>query len=145
MTDDAISAAFAQVGPGVRAIMVFDSRCVLCSGTVQWVIRHDPEGRVAFAGTESAAGAGLYALSGHDADATFLLVTRDGVRVRSDAGLAMLEILGVWPRSTAAGRLVPRVVRDGFYDLVARNRYRVFGRRRTCAVPNPGLRARFLV
>lgn len=145
MTGDAIPAAFAQVGPGVRAIMVFDSHCVLCSGTVQWVIRHDPDGRVAFAGTESAAGARLYAVSGHDADATFLLVTRDRVRVRSDAGLAMLEVLGVWPRLTAAGRLVPRVLRDGFYDVVARNRYRVFGRRTMCAVPETGVRARFLV
>lgn len=125
--------------------MVFDSRCVLCSGTVQWVIRHDPAGRVAFAGTDSAAGARLYDVSGHDANATFLMVTRDGVRVRSDAGLAMLEILGVWSALTAAGRLLPRVVRDGFYDLVARNRYRVFGRRTTCAAPEAGVRARFLV
>lgn len=145
MTEDAISAAFAQVGPGVRAIMVFDSRCVLCSGTVRWVIRHDPEGRVAFAGTDSAAGARLYAVSGHDADATFLLVTRDEVRVRSDAGLAMLEVLGASPRLIAAARLVPRVFRDGFYDLVARNRYRVFGRRTTCVVPEADVRARFLV
>lgn len=145
MTGDAIAAAFAKVGPGVRAIMVFDSRCVLCSGTVQWVIRHDPAGRVAFAGTDSAAGARLYDVSGHDANATFLLVTRDRVRVRSDAGLAMLEILRLWPALTAAGRRVPQVLRDGFYDLVARNRYRVFGRREACAVPDARLRARFLV
>lgn len=144
MIEEAIATAFAQVGPGVRGIMVFDSRCVLCSGTVRWVIRHDPEGRVAFAGTDSAAGGRFYAASGHDANATFLLVTREGVRVRSDAGLALLDILGVWSALTAPGLRVPHALRDGFYGLVARNRYRVFGRRTTCMVPDADVRTRFL-
>lgn len=144
MTGDAVAAAFAQADPGVRAIMVFDSHCVLCSRTVRWVIRHDPNRRVAFAGTQSAAGKGLFDASGHDANVTFLLVTRDGVRVRSDAGLALIEMLGKWRALAAIGRRIPRPLRDGVYDLVARNRYRIFGRREACAVPGADERARYL-
>lgn len=137
-------AAFAGLDPCVRAIMVFDGHCVLCSATVQWVIRHDPERRIAFASAQGGVGARIYGASAQDADATFLLVTRDSVRVRSDAGLALLEVLGTRRAIAAIGRRIPRVLRDAVYDLVARNRYRVFGHRSTCAVPDAGERGRYL-
>jgi predicted DCC family thiol-disulfide oxidoreductase YuxK len=62
----------------------------------------------------------------------------------SDAVIAIWRGLG-WPwRLAALARLVPRALRDPVYRWVARNRYRLFGRRRTCWLPDPSLRDRLL-
>ena len=66
---------------------------------------------------------------------TFILVEGERVRRNSDAGLAIAEGLG-WPwRALGVLRVVPRPLRDAVYGLVARNRYRWFGRRERCFVP----------
>ena len=64
--------------------------------------------------------------------------------IRSDAALATTKYLrGLWPLARV-GSLVPRFLRDPVYKLVARNRYRWFGRTEACRVPTPAIRARFL-
>lgn len=136
----------APLPPGVRAVMVFDATCLLCSATVSWVIRNDPERRIAFASAQGEAGQLYYRTAGHAPGvmATFLLVTPERVLERSEAGLALLRLLGKHRWLSAVGKAVPRAARDAVYDLVARNRYRWFGRRETCMVPEQEDWARFL-
>lgn len=127
-------------------IIVFDAECVLCSANAQFVLRYDTRGRFRLASMQGEVGAALYRRFGIDpADPeTMILVEGDSVLRDSDAVLAIYAGLG-WPwRAMTAFRLVPRVVRDFAYRLVARNRYRMFGRRETCWMPSPDQAKRFL-
>ena len=63
---------------------------------------------------------------------------------RSDAALQLLAIIGFAPTLASVLRLVPRWLRDGVYDYVARNRFRFFGRRDACYLPSPADTDRFL-
>lgn len=127
-------------------ILVFDGVCLLCSACVAFVLRHDRSGRICFAATQSSAGRALLAAHSLDADdpLSFLFVAAGRGHTQSDAVLRLLQSFGgVW-RLTAVARLLPRPLRDAGYRWVARNRYRWFGRRDRCIVPDAALRSRFL-
>lgn len=127
-------------------VVLFDGVCNLCNGFVRFVVRRDRQGRVRFASLQSDAAAALLRGSAVDpaALASIVLVDDEGIHLKSDAVLRVAAALdGAWP-AMAAFRIVPRPVRDAVYDLVARNRYRWFGRRDECMVPTPELRRRFL-
>lgn len=118
-------------------VIVFDAQCVLCSANAQFVLKHDRREHFRLASMQGEVGAALFRRFGIDpADPeTIILVEGDSVRLNSDAILAIYAGLG-WPwRAAAALRLVPRVLRDPVYRWIARNRYRLFGRRETCWLP----------
>jgi predicted DCC family thiol-disulfide oxidoreductase YuxK len=129
-----------------RPIIVFDAECLLCSANAQFVLDHDRQGRFLLASMQGDAGSALYRRFGIDpADPdTLIVVEGDRVRRDSDAILAIWAGLG-WPwRAGAMFRLVPRLLRDPVYRWVARNRYRLFGRRNSCWLPDPAFRDRLL-
>jgi predicted DCC family thiol-disulfide oxidoreductase YuxK len=129
-----------------RPIIVFDAECLLCSANAQFVLNHDRRGRFLLASMQEEAGNALYRRFGIDpADPdTLIVVEGDRVRRDSDAILAIWTGLG-WPwRAATAFRLIPRGLRDSVYRWVARNRYRLFGRRNTCWLPDPAFRDRML-
>jgi predicted DCC family thiol-disulfide oxidoreductase YuxK len=129
-----------------RPIIVFDAECLLCSANAQFVLDHDRHCRFLLASMQGDAGSALYRRFGIDpADPdTLIVVEGDRVRRDSDAILAIWAGLG-WPwRAGAMFRLVPRLLRDPVYRWVARNRYRLFGRRNTCWLPDPAFRDRLL-
>lgn len=131
------------------ATILFDGVCNLCNGFVQFVIRHDPQGKFRFAALQSEAGQAL--LMGHgmrvDAAAGFqsvILVTGGQLYSHSTAVLRIARLLGgVW-RLAGLGWLLPRPWRDALYGWVSRNRYRWFGRQESCMVPTTELKERFL-
>jgi len=128
-------------------VLLFDGVCNLCNGAVAFVIRRDPRARLRFAPLQSPAADALLASLGVARDRlpdSFVLVEDGRVHVRSTAALRVARRLRFpWPL-LAVFLLVPRWLRDPVYDLVARNRYRWFGRREACMVPTAELRARFL-
>jgi predicted DCC family thiol-disulfide oxidoreductase YuxK len=129
-----------------RPIIVFDAICPLCSANARFVLKHDRSGRFRLASMQSEAGMALYRRFGIDpADPeTLILVEGDRALRDSDAVIAIWRGLG-WPwRLAGLARLVPHFLRDPAYRLVARNRYRLFGRRETCWLPDPALRDRLL-
>jgi len=129
-----------------RLIIVFDAECLLCSANAQFVLVHDRRDRFLLASMQGEAGSALYRHFGIDpADPdTLIVVEGDCVRRDSDAILAIWAGLG-WPwRAGAILRLVPRVLRDSVYRWVARHRYRLFGKRDTCWLPDPAFRDRML-
>ncbi len=127
-------------------IILFDARCVLCSANARFVLRFDRARRFRLAAMQGAVGAELFRRNGLDpADPESILVV-DGARVwrDSDAVIAIYAGLG-WPwRAAVLARIVPCVVRDPIYRWVARNRYRIFGRRETCWLPAPEFADRLL-
>lgn len=123
----------------MHPIIVFDAECVLCSVNAQFVLRHDTRGHFRLASMQGEVGAALYRDFGIDpADPDTMIVVSDGRALRdSDAVLAIWSGLG-WPwRAVGALRIVPRAIRDPAYRLLARNRYRIFGKRSSCWLPAP--------
>ena len=119
-------------------IIVFDALCVLCSANAQLVLTYDRWDHFRLASMQGDIGTALYRRFGIDPanPETLILVDGNEVRRDSDAVLAIYAKLG-WPwRATTALRLIPAFLRDPVYRWVARNRYRLFGRRSTCWVPN---------
>ncbi len=132
----------------MSAIVLFDGVCNLCSGTVRFIAPRDRDAYFRFASIQSEAGAELmreHGLKVPEGDPTSIVVIDDaGPHQRSDAALRIVKHLKMPWKLLYAAVVVPRFVRDAVYDLVARNRYRVFGKKDVCMVPTPELRARFL-
>jgi len=129
-----------------RPIIVFDAECLLCSANAQFVLNHDRLGRFLLASMQGETGSALYRRFGIDPADPDTLIVVEGNRVQrdSDAILAIWAGLG-WPwRAATIFHLVPRALRDSVYRWVARNRYRLFGRRDTCWLPDPAFRDRML-
>lgn len=129
-----------------EAIVVFDGVCNLCSGWVDFLLRHDRHGQFRFAAMQTEAGRALLTGSGLDPDdpLSFLLIDAKGAHTDSDAVLAILTRLG-WPwRAASMFRLLPRALRDRGYRWLARNRYRWFGKKEACYLPDAEARHRFL-
>jgi predicted DCC family thiol-disulfide oxidoreductase YuxK len=127
-------------------IVLFDGVCNLCSGSVQFILKRDPEARFRFASLQSEAGQTIQAEHGLDPGvlSSVLLLEDDRLYRESDAALRIVRHLpGAWKLLTAL-KIVPRPIRDGLYRLLARNRYRWFGKAETCWLPTPELRGRFL-
>ncbi len=127
-------------------VIVFDGECVLCCGFFRFVLNRDRTQCFAFATAQSPVGQQMYqdlGLSTTDFETN--LVRLDGeIYQRLDAVLMVLTRFGgVWPWFRAL-RGLPRVVKDPLYFIIARNRYRLFGRRAQCMIPAPDLRARFV-
>lgn len=130
----------------MAAIVLFDGSCDLCNGTVQFILRHDEPGRFRFASQQSPAGRALLDRHGvAPLPDTVVVIDGDRVLVRSDAVVHILRGLGgVWPAIAGLARLVPRRVRDGAYDLVARHRHRIPKGPAKCLIPSPEHAGRFL-
>ena len=139
-------AVIAEANLGKHSVIVFDGLCVLCSANAQFVLRHDRKGHFRLTTMQSGIGRALYRQFGVDPEKpeTLIVVTGATALRDSDAVLAIWEGLG-WPwRGAGILRLVPRPLRDSIYHWVARNRYRLFGRRDTCWLPTPEQSARIL-
>ena len=132
-------------------IILYDGVCGLCSRLCQFVLARDPAGRFRFAALQGAVAGEILKRHGRDPrdlDTLYLVLAPGRMEERllrkSDAALWIVRELGGPWRLSGALRIVPRTIRDLGYDLVARTRYRLFGRYDTCPLPDPRQRARFL-
>lgn len=127
-------------------ILFFDGVCNLCSASVQFVIEHEQAPTLRFASLQSdLARAVLPPLGVDPARLESLVLVEGGVAsTRSTAALAIARHLRAPWRWLTVCRVVPRVLRDVVYGLIARNRYRLFGQKEACWLPAPALKARFL-
>lgn len=131
----------------VQTIVVFDGVCNLCNSAVNFLIDHDRTGTILFTSFQSTTGLKLLAEYGiTTAPETIYVIHANALYCESAAVLVLAKFLQPWwLRFCAnAGYIFPRVVRDALYRVVARNRYRWFGKRETCRLPTPAERRRFL-
>lgn len=132
-------------------VLLYDGVCGLCNGLVQFMLAQDPAGALRFAPLQGPFAAGVIAQypALREVDSLVLVETDEAgeatnVRTQADAALALASYLG-WPwRIAAVLRILPSFMLDGAYNLVARYRYRVFGRYDSCPLPSPEVRARFI-
>ena len=128
-------------------ILVFDGLCPLCHGWVAFMLRHERRPRLRFVSAESATGSSLLHRHGFQPDqlTTFVFIDNGRLYTHSDAALRMArELTWPWRWLAQLARRVPRPLRDGIYNRVARNRYRWYGRLHTCPLPPAAHRHRFL-
>jgi predicted DCC family thiol-disulfide oxidoreductase YuxK len=128
-------------------IVFYDGVCALCNFFVKFATKRDKAGALYFAPLQGDTAAELRETTpGFPRDIISLVVVDDGrAHIRSDGALvAMRELPGPWRFLAAVGRVIPRVLRDALYDLVAATRYRLFGKYDECPVPPPEVRRRFL-
>ena len=132
--------------PDDRPIIMFDGHCVLCSRWARFVLRHDRRGIYRLLPAQSPLGHALYVHYGLDPKnyETNVLIENGVAWFKSEGSIRMAELLG-FPWSLARVlRIVPLRLRDAAYNLIARNRFRLFGRRDTCYLLEPGHEDRFL-
>lgn len=141
LTDDP-QAAVEAGGP----IVLYDGVCGLCDRSVQLILRNDRRGRFRFAALQSEAGRALLEKYGLAPEALDSVVLVEGGRAwrKSRAALRIGRGMDLpWPLLWPL-IVIPRPVADFFYDLLAKNRYRIFGKLDACMIPPPEVRARFL-
>ena len=132
-------------------IVLYDGVCGLCNHLVQFLLKRDSHDRFRFASLQSEFANKILTNHGvdpRDLDTVYAVreygQTNQNLLARSDAILFMLtELGGLW-NVAGVGRLLPKAFRDAVYKIVARNRYRVFGKHESCILPAPEHRAKFL-
>ena len=140
--DDPAVPAFDDSSP----IAVMDADCALCSWGARMIHRLDRTGTTRIAPVQSPLGRALMGHYGVDpADpATWLFIDEGRAHVDFDAVIHAGRRFGGWGRVTFVLRLLPKPARDRLYRLIARNRYRLFGRGDFCALPDPAFQRRLL-
>lgn len=127
-------------------IIIFDGICNFCNGSVNFIIQRDPGKKFKFTPMQSDVAKKLIEEHGvpEVGVETFLLIKNGVCFVRTDAALEIAkDLVQPWPIFRIF-RVFPRSVRDYFYKLFARNRYKLFGKRDVCMMPTPAFKNRFI-
>lgn len=138
--------------PSANPVLLYDGVCGLCNRLVQFTLQHDDRDRFRFAALQSPLASRL--LNRHGASAanldTFYIATNfdqagEQLLARSEAAVFVLhELGGGWRVLGAIFRVLPGALRDAIYNLIARKRYKVFGKFESCPLPDPRHRDKFL-
>ncbi len=127
-----------------RALFVFDGVCVLCSSGASWLMRHDRNALVNLTPAQESLGQALYAHYGIAMDETYLLIADGRAFTASRGYIELCRILRGWWHVLRVASIIPERLRDWLYAVIARNRYRWFGRAEYCGLLTPEQRARLL-
>lgn len=126
-------------------IVLFDGVCNLCNNSVQFILKRDPEARYRFCSLQSDIGRELVGKHGLSQDLnSIVLIENDKSYTKSTAALKISRNLkGFW-KLLSILLIVPKPLRDFFYDIIAGNRYRWFGKQDSCMLPSPEYKDRFI-
>ena len=125
-------------------IILFDGVCNFCDASVQFIIKRDPHGYFQFASIQSEVGQELLTQYPVPAVDSLILIENGTVFVKSTAALKIARRLnGGWPLAYST-IIVPPLIRHALYDVVAKNRYKWFGKKDACMLPTKEQRKRFL-
>ena len=133
--------------PTEYPVVLFDGICNYCNALVNFLIRQDKKKKLRFAALQSAAGQRLLEQYGLPKDHfdSFIVINRGKAYQRSTAALILYNKLPWWWKWTQLFWIFPPFIRDAVYNIIARNRYRWFGKKDQCMVPGPEVRERFIV
>ncbi|MFQ3246957.1 MAG: putative DCC family thiol-disulfide oxidoreductase YuxK [Arenicella sp.] len=127
-------------------LVIFDGVCNFCNASSNFIIKRDPSAKFTFTTVQSELGVRLLSQLGIDSDDpnTFVLIKNSEVYLKSSAALEIAkELTGAWSLASYL-IVIPSVIRDSVYGLIARNRYALMGKRDTCMVPSAEVKARFI-
>lgn len=127
-------------------VILFDGVCKLCNAWSNFIIRHDHRRRFRLASVQSAEGAAILAHFGYPTERfdTMLVVHGAACFEKSEAFFIVMRELGMPWKLLLLFRRLPRRLRDWFYDRIALNRYRLFGKYDVCSLPSPDHAERFI-
>jgi predicted DCC family thiol-disulfide oxidoreductase YuxK len=127
-------------------IVLFDGVCNLCNSTILFLIKHDTNHNLHFAATQTESGKNLmrqYNILDEEKSVFFI---KDGIVFsKSNAVIEIAKQITGWPHVFKFGLLFPAFIRDGVYNLIAKNRYALMGTRDSCSVPSKDHIERFLL
>ncbi len=129
-----------------KKIILFDGVCNLCNGAVVFIIKRDKKDVFRFAALQSEIGEKLLRKHQIDPEKTDSIILVDDNNAFAKAGAALRiaqQLSGLWP-ALAILRIVPRFISNSVYDWIASNRYQWFGKKESCMIPTPELKAKFL-
>lgn len=126
-----------------KRIIVYDGVCILCNQFVQWLIKRDKKGIFYYTTLQSELGQQLLAHYQIDGD-TVVLWDNEKIYTKSDVALNVLPHLSVVWWIFIPLKVIPKGIRNGIYDWIARNRYRWFGKYDSCMLPDPNFKNRFI-
>ncbi|MES1198033.1 MAG: thiol-disulfide oxidoreductase DCC family protein [Chitinophagaceae bacterium] len=128
-----------------KPVILFDGVCNLCNSSVQFILKRDKDQKFLFASLQSAYGQKLLQKFNLPADNfnSFILYQDEKIFSKSAGALKMFSQLKGW-KWVKIFWVFPKFIRDAVYNVVAKNRYRWFGKKEACWVPTPDLKARFL-
>ncbi len=129
-----------------KIIVLFDGVCNLCNGLINFIIKRDRKAIMKFASLQSKVASEIlkiHNVNEQELDSVVLLID-DKIYTKSTAALHLLKELGGFWKMFYVFIIVPKFIRDFIYTLIAKNRYRMFGRKDSCMIPNKEINARFL-
>ena len=127
-------------------IVLFDGVCNLCNSTILFLIKHDANHNLHFAATQTESGKKLmrqYNIL--DEEKSVFFIKEGIVFSKSNAVIEIAKQITGWPHIFKYGNLFPAFIRDGFYNLIAKNRYALMGTRDSCSIPSKDDMERFLL
>ena len=126
-------------------IVLFDGVCNFCNNSVQFILKHDRTNSLQFASLQSATGQALLKKYNIPAEVDSVTFIENNIAyTKSDAALRIAAYFGNFWKALTIFSILPVSFRNFFYDIIARNRYKWFGKRDTCMLPSPEIRARFI-
>src|SRR4051812_28574434 len=133
--------------PKGKKIILFDGVCNLCNSFVQFVIKRDKSDIFRFVPLQSDLGQQILNHIGIDPkhiDSMILYEPGIAYFYKSNAAIEISRSLGGFLSMAAGFKLLPNFVRNPIYDYVAKNRYKWYGKKESCMIPTPELKAKFL-
>lgn len=127
-------------------IILFDGVCNLCNGAVTYIIKRDKKNVFKFAALQSEIGQELISKFNIDTEKVDSIILIDGKKhyTKSSAALHIAKYLSGAYSLLFGFMVVPKFIRDSVYDYIAKNRYKWFGKKESCMIPNPELKSKFL-
>ncbi|WP_396193736.1 thiol-disulfide oxidoreductase DCC family protein [Flavobacterium sp.] len=133
--------------PKDKKIILFDGVCNLCNTSVQFVIKHDPKDVFRFVPLQSELGIKIIKHIGINREQTDSIVLYEPGKAyyyKSEAALKIIAEFGGVYRLVNLLSILPKFISNSFYDYVAKNRYKWYGKQEACMIPTPELTAKFL-
>jgi predicted DCC family thiol-disulfide oxidoreductase YuxK len=127
-------------------LILFDGVCNFCNASINFVIDHDPKSHFKFAPLQSEIGQDILSkFNKNKKDFDSIILLKDNqLYQKSEAALEITKHLSGFWKYVSIFRILPPFFLNFFYDIIAKNRYRIFGKADSCRMPTPELRERFL-
>src|SRR5699024_2966033 len=132
--------------PENKFVVLFDGVCNLCNKSIQFIIKHDEKDKFRFAALQSEIGQEFlktFQIDRTKTDSIILIDSKNSFHTKSSAALLIAKNLKKYSWMRVFLHL-PRFLRDFVYDVIAKNRYKWFGKKQECMIPTPELKAKFL-
>lgn len=130
--------------PDDRALIIFDGYCILCNGLISLLLKLDTKKKFVFANFDSSIWKAISQNFMYQSD-SIILYKNGKFSIQSEAVLRIIETLDYPWKALRIVRLIPFILREKLYRIIARNRYTIFGRRTSCKIPSRELQERFIL